>query len=132
MTIASLIRPLTIVTIIGLLLSVGLKVNVVQIVEATRRPALVVRSLLANFVLAAYQNRGPRLSVKGPETLRDISAFWSTSVGSFFFPQFERGKVRPGANTTRIENIRPRSDVFVFWITANLGRMFVCATLAGR
>ncbi|MCZ6869199.1 MAG: bile acid:sodium symporter [Gammaproteobacteria bacterium] len=52
MTLESLIRPLTIITVFGLLLSVGLRVKVGQIVEATRDPALVARSLLANFVLA--------------------------------------------------------------------------------
>lgn len=52
MTIELLIRPLTIITVFGLLLSVGLRVKVREIVEATRNPALLMRSLFANFVLA--------------------------------------------------------------------------------
>lgn len=52
MTIEALIRPLTVITIAGLVVSVGLRVNIGEIVAAVRQPGLVARSLIANLVLA--------------------------------------------------------------------------------
>ncbi|MDH3201695.1 MAG: bile acid:sodium symporter [Myxococcales bacterium] len=52
MSVDALIRPLTVITVFGLVLGVGLRVNFSEIVAATRNPGMVARSLLANFVIA--------------------------------------------------------------------------------
>lgn len=52
MDVASLIRPLTLITIVALLMSVGLKVSIDQVVQSGRQFGLVARALLANFIVA--------------------------------------------------------------------------------
>jgi BASS family bile acid:Na+ symporter len=52
MTIESLIRPLTIITVFGLLMSVGLRTSASEIAVATRNLPLLGRSMIANLVLS--------------------------------------------------------------------------------
>ncbi len=49
---ATLVRPLTLIGIIGLLMCVGLKVTVSEIMSAAKHYGLVARSMLANIVFA--------------------------------------------------------------------------------
>lgn len=69
MTIESLIRPLTVITIAGLVVSVGLKVNFSEILAAARQPGLIARSLIANFVLAPVAILGVALVFELPTDL---------------------------------------------------------------
>jgi BASS family bile acid:Na+ symporter len=49
--VASLVRLLTLVGLIGVMLSMGLKVKFAEVLASARRPRLVVPGLVANFVL---------------------------------------------------------------------------------
>ncbi len=69
MSVEALIRPLTVITIVGLVLAVGFRVNFSEIVAATRNPGMIARSLLANFVLAPLAILGVTLLFELPNDL---------------------------------------------------------------
>lgn len=69
MSIEALIRPLTVITIAGLVVSVGLRVNFSEIVAAARQRSMVARSLLANFVLAPLAILGIALVFELPTNI---------------------------------------------------------------
>lgn len=83
MSVDALIRPLTVITIAGLVLSVGFRVDFGEIVAAIRNPGMVARSLLANFVLAPLAILGTALAFELPT---DVSVGMMLMAAAPFAP----------------------------------------------